>query len=226
MPEFTIKTNAFRQALRTALHFASNDDLVPMINVVHFEPVGSEQLVEVVATDRFTMSMETLTVAGEPFAVSIPRDIAERLLAPQKYLPDSLTAITREDTGDGRSRVTARIANDICAVGPAYDTALSFIEPSHGFVNYRDLLAKEEAMAQEPAQVMGFDPELLGRVCAALTERGDRTNPTRVTFRGARNSMLIELGDLRVIFMPVRLEDAEPPTSGKRIVEFAEITTI
>lgn len=77
MTEFTVGTPAFRQALATAIAFASDDATLVAINLVHIAPVESG--IEIAASDRFALSVEQISASGEPFAFSIPYNIAQQL---------------------------------------------------------------------------------------------------------------------------------------------------
>ncbi|MCO6011534.1 hypothetical protein NE236_41945 [Actinoallomurus purpureus] len=209
MLEFTIETKAFRKALRTALAFASDDDTQPMLSVVRLEPAGDGK-VEVVATDRYAMSMETLPAGGEAFGVSIPRDVAGHLLnlrTPNRG-NGSLTVITTTPDDSGDDQIMIRIAGDVSITGQTVDTSVSFTDAGFEFVNYRQLLAKIEAEAEPPAELVGFTPRFLGKVCEAFAARAWDKEVMRMAFRGAHTGVSVEMGTLRALVMPANLEAA------------------
>lgn len=212
MPEFTIETGDFRQALATALPFVSDDEDLELLHVVRVEP-GEAGTVEVAATDRFALSIETLPVAGgEPFAVSIPADVAERLL--DIVLPDpvpgTVTTITRSGTDLDGYRVTITVTRNICATGHACDTTVSFTDPT-GFVDYRKLVGKLLQAEPTPAAQIAFNPMLLARAAEAFADRNTDGTPLTMRFRGALGGVLIEKHDLKVLAMPARLAADAPP---------------
>jgi hypothetical protein len=203
MTEFTVETPAFRQALATALAFASSDDMLPPIHQVSLKPV--EGGVEIAATDRYVLSVEQLNATGEPFEVGIPYDIAKRLLtllpkARQASIVGGLTSVAQ----DGE-RVTIRLVGE-------YETALTFTPSSEKFVNYRELMDKATAGRKDPAGIVAFGPPVLTGVCRALLAR-DRHEPMRFRFGGEGQAVFVEHDTLTVLVMPVRIHEprqAEP----------------
>lgn len=214
MTEFTVDTLAFRQALTTALAFASADNTLPQIHAVRFAAAG-EHLIEVAATDRYVLSVEKLPVDGEPFDATVPYGVAKQLLTllpkPRRgQIVDSLLTLIKDD-----GRVTVRVVGDV-------ETALTFtpaddVEPHNKFIDYRSLIAKTEQGTEDPAPVMGFGPKILTNVCRTLAAR-DGTTPMRLRFRGARKPITVEHDDLKVLVMPVRLDDQ---AEGKSAAEVA-----
>jgi DNA polymerase III sliding clamp (beta) subunit (PCNA family) len=206
MTEFTIETPALRQALTTALAFASTDDTLPPINAVHIAVGTTDGTIEMAATDRYIMSVETLTVTGEPFAVTVPYDVAKRLLMllprPRRQaLVGGMTTIAR----DGE-RVTVRLVGD-------YETTITFTpqdegQPSAKFVNYREMLDKIKAGREAPADLMAFRPALLQQVFKALAVR-TRHEPVELQFGGKDKPVLAKLESLTLVLMPVRLASLE-----------------
>ena len=203
MTEFTIDTLAFRQAITTALAFASTDDVLPQIHAVRIASAG-EHLIDVAATDRYVLSVEKLSVEGEPFDVTVPYGVAKQLLTalpkPRRgQIVDSLLTLTKDD-----DRVTVRVVGDV-------ETAITFtpidnIDPSMKFVDYHALLAKTDEGAEDPAPVMGFVPKILTNVCRAVSAR-DGNTPMRIRFRGAHKAITVEQDTLTVLVMPVRFND-------------------
>lgn len=198
MPEFTVETPAFRQALATALAFACTDGTYPMLNQVSIKPV--EQGIEVAGTDRYVLSMEQINATGEPFEVGIPYDIAKRLLtllpkARQAEIVGGLTSFAQD--GD---RVTIRLVGE-------YETALTFTPHGDKFVKYQELLDKTKMNRKEPAGVVAFGPSVLTGVCRALLAR-DRREPMKMRFAGDTQAVFVEQGTLTVVVMPVRINDS------------------
>lgn len=197
MTEFTVETPAFRQALATAMAFATSDDTLPPINQVSIEPV--EQGIEIAATDRYVLSVEQVNVTGEPFAVNLPYDIAKRLLTllpkgRQAAIVGGLTSIAQD--GD---RVTIRLVGE-------YETALTFTPQGEKFVKYRELMDKAKAGRKDPAGIVSFGPRILTSVCRALLAR-DRHEPMRLHFGGSSQAVFVEHGTLTVLVMPVRINE-------------------
>lgn len=197
MTEFTVETPALRQALATALAFASSDDTLPPINQVHIKPV--EAGIEIAATDRYALSVEQLNANGEPFEVNLPYDIAKRLLtllpkARQAELVGGLAAIARD--GD---KVTVRLIGE-------YETALTFVPSGEKFVNYRELMDKAQANRKEPAGTVAFGPPIMTGVCRALLAR-DRNEPMKLRFGGDSQAVFVDHGTLTVLVMPVRIQE-------------------
>jgi hypothetical protein len=204
MTEFTIDTLAFRQALTTALAFASSDDTLPQVHAVRIAS-ADKHVIEIAATDRYVLSVEKLPVDGEPFDTTIPYGVAKQLLTllpkPRRgQIIDSLLTLTQ----DG-GRVTVRVVGNI-------ETALTFTPPDDSV-----LMAKTEQGAEDPAPVMGFGPKILTNVCRTLAAR-DGTTPMRLRFRGARKPVTVEHGDLKVLVMPVRLDDQDGAESTTKAV--------
>jgi hypothetical protein len=204
MPEFVIETPALRQALATALAFASGD--VPSINVVHIKPTDDGAGIEIAATDRYVLSVEALNVTGETFEFSIPQDVAKQLLTVlprpgRGALLDSMTTIAK----DGE-KVTVRLVGDV-------ETAVTFTPPDESqpglkFVNYRELMDKAQANKSTPADVMAFNPPILSRVCKTLAAR-DRHTPLKLHFGGAVKPVFVQQDTLTVLVMPVRITEQE-----------------
>lgn len=214
MTEFTIETPALRRALTTALAFVA-DDTLPSLNVVHISSSG-ESAIEVAATDRYVLSVETLAVDGEPFELSIPQNVAKQIVTllprPRRNtLIDSLTTVTK----DGE-KVTVRLVGDV-------ETAITFTpidesEPSQKFVNYRELIAKIEDTAGQPAELMGFNPRFLGKVCKVFADRMGHTEPMKVRFRGHSKAVTVEPAEsdgLKVVVMPTRITEYEKQQDAK-----------
>lgn len=197
MTEFTIETPAFRQALATALAFASGDDTLPPINQVHIEPVESG--IEIAATDRYALSVEQVNATGKPFEVNLPYDIAKRLLtllpkARQAAIVGGLTSIAQ----DGE-RVTIRLVGE-------YETALTFTPQGEKFIKYRELMDKVKAGRKDPAGAVAFGPPILTSVCRALLAR-DRNEAMKLHFGGESQAVFVEHGTLTVLVMPVRINE-------------------
>lgn len=208
MTEFTVETVALRQALAAALEFASSDATVPSINCVHVGATEGKGGIEVTATDRYALSVETLPVEGEPFDVTIPYAIAKRLLTllprpTRGQLVDNLVAFAQD--GD---RVTARVVGD-------FETALTFTPlgkatPPVKFVNYRELVAKMTGDRKPPADVMAFNPSILAKACKVFAAR-NRNGAMKTSFGGHIKPVFIEHEDdsLKVFVMPIRVRDYE-----------------
>jgi hypothetical protein len=202
MTEFTIETPALRQALTTALAFASTDDTLPMINLVHVTPV--EQGIEIAATDRYVLSVEQVTTTGEAFEFSISADVVKRLLtilprSRRAALLGSLTTIAK----DGE-KVTVRIVGDV-------ETAVTFTpadEGEHGikFVKYRELMDKAQANRSAPVDVMAFAPPLLTKVFKTLSARNS-TDALKLHFGGEIKPVFVQQDTLTVLIMPVRIDE-------------------
>ena len=197
MTEFTVETPALRQALATALAFASGDDTLPPIHQVHLEPVESG--IEIAATDRYALSVEQINVTGEPFEVNLPYDVAKRLLtllpkARHAEIVGGLTSIAQD--GD---RVTVRLVGE-------YETALIFNPGKEKFVKYQELMDKAKAGRKDPAGVVAFGPPVLTGVCRALLAR-DRHEAMKLHFGGDTQAVFVEHGALTVLVMPVRINE-------------------
>lgn len=112
---FTTNAASLRTSLTTAYAFAGKDKLIPAIRAVHIA-AADDGIVEIVATDRCVMSVETLKADGEAFTVTLPRDVVHRLLAmlpkTRETLLDSVVAFSRGD-GDEPGRVTVRFIGDV-----------------------------------------------------------------------------------------------------------------
>jgi hypothetical protein len=197
MTEFTVETPAFRQALATALAFASSDDTLPPINQVHVKPVESG--IEIAATDRYALSVEQINATGEPFEVNLPYDVAKRLLtllpkARQASIVGGLTSIAQAG-----ERVTIRLVGE-------YETALTFTPSGEKFVNYRELMDKAKASHKNPAGVVAFGPPVLTGVCRALLAR-NRHDPMKLHFGGDSQAVFVQQDTLPVLVMPVRIHE-------------------
>lgn len=202
MTEFTVETPAFRQALATALTFASSDDTLPPINQVHIEPVESG--IEIAATDRYALSVEQINATGEPFEINLPYDVAKRLLtllpkARQAAIVGGLTSITED--GD---RIVIRLVGE-------YETALTFTPQPEKFVKYRELMDKAVAGRKDPAGTVAFGPPILTGVCRALLSR-DRNEAMKLHFGGEGQAVFVEQGTLTVLVMPVRINEEAKAT--------------
>jgi hypothetical protein len=200
MTEFTIKAPALRQALTTALNFAGTDDTLPVINAIRVTSLGPDS-VEIAATDRYVMSVERLDAKGITDLVefSIPCDIARRLLM---LLPKARKALHETDpvefTTDDE-KVTVRITGDI-------ETAITFT-PYKEFVGYRKLINQVEAAEAKPADMMGFTPAILAKVCKAIASRGD-SMPMKAYFRGQSKGVVLKHGDdFTALVMPALIHD-------------------
>lgn len=201
MTEFTVETPQFRQALATALAFASADDTLPPINQVHIGPV--DHGIEVAATDRYVLSVEQINATGEPFEFNLPYDIAKRLLtllpkARQAAVVGGLTSIAQ----DGE-RITIRLVGE-------YETALTFNPSNEKFVKYQELMDKAKAGRKDPAGVVAFGPPILTGVCRALLAR-DRNEAMKLHFGGDTQAVFVQHGELTVLVMPVRVGEAARP---------------
>lgn len=207
MTEFTVETVAFRMALTGALEFASSDATLPSINAVQMAATDDGKGIEVVATDRYVLSVEPLPAEGAPFTMTVPYDVAKRLLTllprPRRgQLVDNLVAFAQDDDG----KVTVRVVGD-------FETALTFTpldkaNPPVQFVNYRELVEKMTGERSQPADLMAFNPRLLGRVCRVFAARGGRTAAMRTSFGGHLKPVFIEQEDdaLRLYVMPIRVD--------------------
>jgi DNA polymerase III sliding clamp (beta) subunit (PCNA family) len=199
MTEFTIKAPALRQALTTALTFAGTDDTLPVINAIRITSLAPDA-VEVVATDRYVMSIERLDAKDVTGLVefSIPCDITRRLLM---LLPRARKALHEADPVEFTTtdeKVTVRIPGDI-------ETAITFT-PYKDFIPYRQMIDKIEATEAKPADMMAFTPAFLAKVCKAIAAR-DRM-PMKAYFRGEMKSVVLKHGDdFMAIVMPVRIHD-------------------
>jgi hypothetical protein len=204
MTEFTVETPAFRQALATALAFASSDDTLPPINQVHIGPVESG--IEIAATDRYVLSVEQVNATGGPFEVNLPYSIAKRLLsllpkARQAAVVGGLVSIAR----DGE-RITVRLVGE-------YETALTFTPGEEKFIKYRELMDKAKAGRKDPAGVVAFGPPVLTGVCRALLAR-DRFEAMKLRFGGDTQAVFVEHGTLTVLVMPVRIHEPAQPAKA------------
>jgi hypothetical protein len=208
MTEFTIKAPALRQALTTALTFASTDDTIPLINSVFIQPAADGTAIEVAATDRYALSIETLPVEddGTPFEVLIRSDIVKRILTltPKPKRGEEPGTVTLTQDGD---RVTVRVVTDI-------ETAITFTPWKDKFIDYRKLLAGAEKDKSEPADLMGFNPSILGKTCKAFSGSSE---PMKASFSGHGKAVLIEQGysGLKVLVMPVRIHEYEKAQADK-----------
>lgn len=201
MTEFTIDTPALRQALTTALTFAGTDDTLPVINAIRITSLGPDA-VEIVATDRYVMSVERLEAKGitEPVEFSIPCDITRRLLM---LLPKARKALHDAEPVEFTTtdeKVTIRIPGDI-------ETSTTFT-PYKDFIPYRQMIDKIEATEAKPADMMAFTPAFLAKVCKAIAARD--AMPMKAYFRGQMKSVVLKHGDdFTAIVMPVRIHEAE-----------------
>lgn len=210
MTEFTIETSALRQALMTALTFASSDDTLPMINTVFIQPTTGGTGIEVAATDRYALSIETLPVedGGTPFEALIRSDIVKRLLTlipkPKRGEPRGTATFSKD--GD---RVTVRVVADI-------ETAITFTPWDDKFIDYRKLLAGAEKGKSEPADLMGFNPSILGKACKAFGGRST-FGTMKTSFGGHTKPVIIEQDDcgLKVLVMPVRVVEYDAIQAAK-----------
>ncbi|MFC9973610.1 hypothetical protein ACFVH6_22215 [Spirillospora sp. NPDC127200] len=198
-PTFTVATHAFRAALATAKPFAYLDaDVLPWLSVVCLRP--ADDGIEVTATDRCTISYETIKCTGEPFTVLIPLPIVRRVL---DLLPGGRDV-------DGTTGITAlkneRVRID---VGGDHNTSLTFT-PETGDYPTRQAMAERIAKlsGQEPASTVHIYPEVLNRACRALAGRRF-PEPVKVAFSAATGPVLITGDGVTIAVMPARV-DPEP----------------
>lgn len=208
MTEFTIKAPALRQALTTALAFASTDDSIPLINSVFIQPTTGGTAIEVAATDRYALSIETLPIedGGTPFDVLIRSDIVKRILTltPKPKRGEEPGTVTFAQDGD---RVTVRVVTDI-------ETAITFTPWNDKFIDYRKLLASAEKNKEAAADLMGFNPSILGKACKAFS---GSSAPMKTSFSGHSKPVVIEQDDsgLKILVMPVRIHEYEKTQAAK-----------
>lgn len=229
MTEFAMNPADFRDALTTARAFTADPDGPETLRAVRVEPsprpvteedttFGVTGYVDVVATDRFTLSVETVPCyGGEPFALNIPLHIADQLLELPEPAIGAFTYISHDE-----GTVTISVNGGIGARG-RYEAAVEFPDPDPVFVGWRATLARHDTAGRPPAPTMAFNPVLLARAMNAITDRyGDTA--TTLTFRGPLQSVLIEIHALKIIVMPVRLPQTNEPAGDRRVVDFAAIT--
>jgi hypothetical protein len=201
MTEFTVEAPALRRALTTALAFAHNDKKVdlPSINAVHIHP-AADGTVEVAATDRFVLSVETLKITGEPFAFTVPyaaaQDLVRLIPRPRRNAVDALAAVTFTEDG---VTVVARYAG-------ASESTMR-IRPveadDHTFIKYGYLFNGIETVEVEPVGEVTFSPQILGRVFKALADRGDEYTPVKIQFRGEKSKpvLVTQGGEFKALVM-------------------------
>lgn len=205
MTEFTVETPALRQALTTALTFASTDDTIPVINTVFIQPTTGGTAIEVAATDRYALSVETLPIedGGTPFEVLIRSDIVKRLLTltPKPKRGEEPGTVTFTRDGD---RVTVRVVADI-------DTAITFTPWDDKFIDYRKLLADVEKGRGPAADLMAFSPGILSKACKAFGGRVHGFTTMKASFGGHTKPVIFQQEDsgLKILIMPVRVAEYE-----------------
>ena len=188
MGKYTIDAPALRQALTTALAFTyTGPENLPQLNAVHIEP-ADDGTVEMVATDRYTLSCERLTVDGEPFALTVPYAVAKALvkMIPRPRKNSEWNGVVTFEL-DG-AMVVARFAGDT-------DASMGFAPETGSFPKYQALLDTAEKAQPAPVDRVMFAPKILGRVFKALADRDDMT-PVDIRFQGlATTPALVTQGD-------------------------------
>jgi hypothetical protein len=188
MGKYTIDATALRQALTTALAFTyTGTEPLTMLKAVHIEP-ADDGTVEMVATDRYTLSCERLKVDGEPFALTVPYAVAKALvkMIPRPRKNSEWNGVVTFEL-DG-SMVVARFAGDT-------DASMGFAPETASFPNHRSLFGSAEKAQPAPIERVMFAPKILGRVFKALADRDDMTI-IDIRFQGSETTpALVTQGD-------------------------------
>jgi DNA polymerase III sliding clamp (beta) subunit (PCNA family) len=197
--QFTIAAADLRVGLTTALAFAGTDDVFPTLTGIHFNAVGDA--VDLVATDRYVASCETVKVAGAPHSFILPGDVAKQLLTlmpkptRKRALTGMVTFAARED-----KRVSASFIGDV-------DLSLTFtpIEPGTGsYPDVRKLIDESSEKAPETIPAVHFNPAYLARVMRVLAGRANG-EPVRLSFTTPKKPVIVSHGEsFRAVVMPVR----------------------
>jgi DNA polymerase III sliding clamp (beta) subunit (PCNA family) len=194
MNEFSVDGPALRRALVTALPFGGTDPTLPALQAVHIA-AGPDQI-EVTATDRYVLSLETLPViAGTPFTVDVPRDVAKRIIAmlPKKHTHHAEASVAEFGSIDDRVRVTV--------AGLGVDQSITFHPQDTGFPDLHKVIDNLTANA---VTEMHLTPAIVTRVMRTIRRRRGNA-PVRVEFHGEQKPLVISHGDtFRCLLMPVK----------------------
>ncbi|WP_242890134.1 hypothetical protein [Actinomadura litoris] len=197
---FTIDAAPLRAALTSALAFVADTDDDPVLTCINIKPVDSG--VEIAATDRFTLSWETVETDGQPFSLLIPSHIVRRLLTmlPKGTRRRPLTGavfFTRDD-----DRVTVEYVGGF----EEFETAITFTPPDYeGFPDYQAMIARwSEFDPADFVQELHLNAHYMVRVSKAIAAR-DFYGPTSVRFRKARTPVQLSADGFNAIIMPVHI---------------------
>lgn len=202
MTQFTLSAKPFRTALVTALAFAEqpDPDYPPILGSVRIEPDGDRALVA--ATDRYAASLETLKAEGDIFAVTVPRGVAEDVVAlisapeDDPYAKPGMVTFVQEDAG-----VTVRVVDE------SRTAAITFRDDSFTFPNLRKVFAPAEQITDEPASGIYFDPDRLAYVIAALKERSGGL--IEIVAGGPGRALVLRQGDdFKALLMSVKVSES------------------
>ncbi|TDD32473.1 hypothetical protein E1287_22560 [Actinomadura sp. KC06] len=210
---YMVDAAAFRTALATGLAFAEKSGEIPTLDGVNLRPSDEAgRLVEVAATNRYVLSVETLPVHDETrakFETLIPTHIAKRLLA-------LIPAGTKRRPIEGAVMVSLdaehRVAVAYVGAGDGFEATVTFPRPGRekaAFVDYRSILDQlAKTPDDERLSRVHLRPFLLAAVAKTLNARTPRETPVAVDVF-ARNrpiTLATEDGALTVLLMPVRKE--------------------
>lgn len=211
---YTIDAAAFRAALATGIKFAETSGFTPAIDGVNVRPANGGRLVEVAATNRYVLTVETVPVDDETratFETLIPSHIAKRVLA-------LIPAGTKKHPAEGAVTVSLdaehRVAVAYTGNEDGFDATVTFSRPGYDkgdqFPGYRQILDRAaETPPDKRVNTVHLTPRLVAEVSKAVNARPDlggvftldlfaRNKPVTFTAGG---------GSLTVLLMTVRKED-------------------
>jgi DNA polymerase III sliding clamp (beta) subunit (PCNA family) len=201
--QFTIAAADLRIGLTTAMAFAGTDDVYPVLTGIHFKAV--DDAVDLVATDRYVASCETVKVAGDPHSFILPGAVAKQLLTlmprptRKRALTGMVTFAARQD-----NRVTATFIGDV-------DLSLTFSPIELGTMSYPDVRKLIDDAAEKTAEAIPavhFNPAYLVRVMVAVKARS--YEPVRLSFTTPTKPVIISHGEsFRALVMPVRRGESD-----------------
>lgn len=195
---FTVPVGDFTRVLSNAAVFAGKDTTLPVLNAVRVEISAPDQNAEAtmtaVATDRYTIGMDTCNVSGviNELALLISLPDVQRLVKAAKSCKHGYVV--------GAVEQDERVRFDI-----AFDATMIVQQQDGEFPKYRSLIPDDSTLdASDGVNTIAFDPSKLARF--DKVQGSGRLDPIKLRLLTPTKPALVTKGDTFIgLIMPIRL---------------------